>query len=71
MMSVTSAASTNYSSTKGVANAEWDKVFLVNYARGLLDGLFFFLVENNGFMQLQTMSFRNILPFVFLPMDIV
>jgi hypothetical protein len=59
------------SSTKGIPSGEWDKVFQIKYAKTFNDELYFFLVENGGAIQIQTMFFHRISPFELRPMDII
>lgn len=57
------------SSTKGVAHAEWDKVYFIKIVKGAIDGLYFLLVENDGQLQIQSMLFNNVSPYNLVPGD--
>jgi hypothetical protein len=62
-MSYGSSPSVHLSSTKGLVNAEWDKVYITKFVRGFTEGLLFFLVENNGNLQIQSIAYRNKVPY--------
>jgi hypothetical protein len=58
-------------STKGISDAEWDKVFFIKFVKNYQERLYYFVVENGGKIQIQTMLFTNNPPYMLEPMAIL